>query len=423
MNTDRPLVVAAKPAALYLALICVPALSASTADATALTYQQALAAALGAAPSLEARSLQAQSARTAARSAGRLPDPKVGLAVEGFPISGPYAGRPNRDDFSDVRIGFSQDVPSGEKRRAQRERAQSDIITADAARSLESRDVRLGTALAWINLYYAEQRLNALDNLLTSLKPLWNSAPSSIAAGDVRPAQVLEAGQMRAEMEDRREELQAAAGRARAELARWTGTLDGDVAGLPPNFDVDAGLLRTAVERIPDLAVRDAVTVRAEAEVGLARAEKRPDWTWDIGYQRRDPRFGDMVSVGVTMSLPIFGTNRQDPIIAARVAATGQARAEREATRRDLVSQLDSGLADHVMHHSQWMRARDVLVPLATQRANLETASFGAGRSSLSDVLQAFTTLANAQLTLLDREAAAAVDAARLVLTFGSNDQ
>jgi outer membrane protein TolC len=73
------------------------------------------------------------------------------------------------------------------------------------------------------------------------------------------------------------------------------------------------------------------------------------------------------------------------------------------------------------MHHEQWMRAQQVLLPLARQRADLETASYGAGRSGLTDVLQAFTALANAQLTLLDREAAVAADAAALVLTYGSD--
>ena len=105
------------------------------------------------------------------------------------------------------------------------------------------------------------------------------------------------------------------------------------------------------------------------------------------------------------------------------MAAAGQARAEREALRREIVAQLETGLADHLMRHDQWRRSVDVLVPLAKQRADLETASYGAGRAGLTDVVQAFTQLANAQLTLLDREAAVATDAARLSLLYGSDDQ
>jgi cobalt-zinc-cadmium efflux system outer membrane protein len=405
----------------WLPVIMIGNALAASAHAAPLTYAQALAAAQSAAPSLQARSLQAQSARAAAFAAGRLPDPKIGLSVEGFPVSGPNAGKPSQDDFADLRVGFSQDVPSRAKRGAQRDRAQTDITAADAAEAQTSREVRRGTTLAWINLYYAKRRLSALDELTASLEPLWKGAPSSVTSGDVRPAQALDADQMRADLDDRRDELQATAGRARAELARWTGDSQADVAGPTPTFDIDLSLLRASVDHLPELAVRDAVTAQADADVEMARADKRPDWGWDVGYQRRDPRFGDMVSVGVTMSLPIFGATRQDPIIAARATTTGQARAEREATRRDLVAQLDAGIADHVMHHDQWTRARDVLVPLAQRRADLETASYGAGRSNLSDVMQAFTTLANAQLTLLDREAAVVTDGARLVITYGSD--
>ena len=73
------------------------------------------------------------------------------------------------------------------------------------------------------------------------------------------------------------------------------------------------------------------------------------------------------------------------------------------------------------MHHEQYARARDTLLPLARRRADLETASYGAGRASLGDVQAALTALANAQLTYLEREAQVATDAARLTLTYGSD--
>ena len=76
-------------------------------------------------------------------------------------------------------------------------------------------------------------------------------------------------------------------------------------------------------------------------------------------------------------------------------------------------------LADHVMHHEQWMRAQNVVLPAARQQADLETASYGAGRAGLAEVLQAFTDLADARLTLLEREAAIARDAVRISLTYG----
>ena len=396
-------------------------LLASSAQAAPLTYIAALDRAAKASPTLEARALQLDGARAAQRAAGALPDPKLALGIETFPISGPPAGRFNADSMTMARVGVMQDLPNGARRAAARARAQSNVQAADAAQTADVRTVRASTANAWISLYYAERRLMALNAVLSGLAPLWASAPSSVGSGQTRPAQSLEAEQMRADLEDHRSEILADIGRARAELSRWTGEPDVDAGGTPPGFEVDAVALRAAVVRHPRLAEQDAMTAQAEAEVQAARADKRPDWGWEVAYQRRDPIFGDMVSAGVTVSLPLFGAGRQDPIIAAKVAAAGQARAEREVARRELAAQLDAALADHSMHHEQWMRAQAVLLPLAQKRADLETASYASGRAGLSDVLQAFTALANAQLTLLDREAAVAIDAAALVLTYGSD--
>ncbi len=160
---------------------------------------------------------------------------------------------------------------------------------------------------------------------------------------------------------------------------------------------------------------------QSEAGIGVARADKRPDWSFDLSYQRRYPRYGDMVSVGITVDLPLFPRRRQDPLIAASTATAGAARADQEDLRRALVADLEAGLADHAMHHEQWLRARDELLPLARQRAELEIASYSAGRATLIDVIAAQTLFADAALLALDREALVARDGARLVLTYGSD--
>jgi outer membrane protein, heavy metal efflux system len=159
----------------------------------------------------------------------------------------------------------------------------------------------------------------------------------------------------------------------------------------------------------------------AEADVSLARAEKRPDWGFELAYQKRGSGYGDMVSLGATMSLPLFTRKRQDPRIDAAVASEGAVLAQREDVRRALRAELEAGLADHVMHHGQWMRAKDTLLPLARQRADLETVSYSAGRATLLDLIQAQTMFAGAALQMLDREATVARDAARLVLTYGGD--
>jgi outer membrane protein, heavy metal efflux system len=123
----------------------------------------------------------------------------------------------------------------------------------------------------------------------------------------------------------------------------------------------------------------------------------------------------------VTVSLPFFTRSRQNAGIAAAQANAGRVMAEREAARRELAADLEADIADHLMHHEQWMRAQGTLLPLAEQRVKLDTASYGAGRASLVDIADAYAALADASLNTLDREALVAADGVRLTITYRSD--
>ena len=396
-------------------LLCLP----QAASAEPMTFADALAAASASAPQVQADTLLVDARQSASIPAAALPDPKVGVALENFPVSGPPAFSLSQDEMTMVTVSASQEFPNGAKRRARASRAAADVGAARASLALTERQVRVEAALAWLDLAYAERRLAALDAAVTRVTAYESSSTAGVASGTVRPAQALEVRMAVATLQDERAELDAQRGRAAAALARWTGDPDPDATGPLPTFEIDPGLLAEAIDRHPQLGVAGAQARQAEAEIDLARAEKRPDLMADLAYQRRDPAHGDMISAGITVSLPLFAARRQDPYIAARVAEAGAAAARQEDARRALRAELEAALADHAMHHDQLERARTTLLPLARQQSDLETASYAAGRASLAEVIAARTALAEAELLLLEREIAVAKDAARLVLTYG----
>lgn len=406
--------VVASTLSILLAAVTTPA------RAEPLTFEGALARARANAPSLQATALGVEASRAARGAAGALPDPKLTVGIDGFPVSGPNAFEPSREDFAAVRVGVSQDIPNPAKRRAERSLADADIAVASAETMREARSVEVGTATAWISLAYAEQRVAVLDEVRVRLDRLVRTTPSAVASGAARPGQTLAGRQALAALDDKRTELLATVGRARAELTRWTGDPAPVVAGSRPVFAIDRANLLAAIDSNPLLAPIHARAGQAAANVRLAEAERRPDFGAEVAYQHRDPRFGDMVSAGVTISLPFVRRNRQNALIAARQAEAGKVGAEREAARRALTANLDAGLADHAMHHEQWMRSRETLEPLANERVDLETASYAAGRASLVDVVDAHIALVDAALTTLDREALVEIDAVELNLTFRS---
>ena len=387
------------------------------------TFEEALARAVASGPRLRATTLGVEAARAAAPAAGQLPDPRLTFGLDGVPVTGPFAGQLDQDDFTLLRIGVEQEVPSGARRRAERAIAEAEIEVAGADVSVTRREVQVATGLAWVDLLYAKRRLAALEEVLETLQPLWSAAPAGAASESVRPATTLGPVQLRAELDDRRSGLIADMEVARAELARWTGDNAPETTGPPPQIDLDPSALDSGLGRLPSVRAYAAAARRADAEVDLARAGRRPDWSFEASYGRRDERFGDMFSVGASVRLPIFSGQRQAPIIAARAADALRVSAERQDAEREVAAALRRALAEYARARDQWARSRDVVLPNVLERSDLETASYAAGRAGIVEVLEAFTAVANARLDMLDREAAMTRQLVEISLTYGADDQ
>lgn len=390
-------------------------------QAEPLTFDAALERATVDAPSLRGRAAGVSAAQAAAIAADRLPDPTLEIGIRDFPVTGPDAGYLNRDNFTMTTIGVSQQFVNPAKRNARAARASAEIGIAEAGALVEGRSVRLQTALAWVDLYYAEKRLAQLTLLDASLGDLQATVTARLASGSARPSQALEPDQLRAQVNDRRAELSANVAKARATLARFTGDPNPEVSGAPPELMVDRTKLLAGVAALPSLRAMNAQTVAADADTQLARADKRPDWKVSASYGRREPNYGDLVSVGVSIDLPFFSRRRQDPKIAAAASEAERVRFDRIAAEREVLAALDSDLADHLMHHQRLENARNTLVPLTRRQAELDMASYAAGKLDLGSALLSSLALAEAEIDALAREADVARDAIRINMTYGED--
>src|SRR3546814_16887648 len=174
-----------------------------------------------------------------------------------------------------ARVGVSQDIPNLAKRHAQQARADSDIKVAEADTAVEARTVEVGTALAWINLAYAERRLAALDDVLSQLERVVGTTPGAVASGNARPAQTLAGRQAVATMQARRSELVSNVDRARAPLTRWTGDPPPETAGPLTAFALDAPPLPTGLYRHPTPRIIDAPTAHPHTAWATGAAHRR----------------------------------------------------------------------------------------------------------------------------------------------------
>ncbi|MFZ5606381.1 MAG: TolC family protein [Pseudomonadota bacterium] len=394
------------------------------AQAGTLSFTAALEQAERQSPKLAAINAQIDAARSAAISAGALPDPKIFAGIDSFPVSGPEAGRLQADFMTMQKIGVMQDVPNADKRRARKAVAAAGVEVAEARRRAERLAVRRDTAMAWLELYYLQRKEALFAELDLENAILTQTVKAQIASGRAQAADAVVPQQEAVEIADRRDDLSSAQAQARSRLRQFVGRAADDLlTGDPPNLVIDAQHLRGILHRHPELLVFAAETHKAEAELGEARSTKKPDWGIELAYQRRAPQFGNMVSIQFTFDLPVSPSTRQEPLIVAKQRELDRIDAERENMLREHASELESDLAEYVALSRQLERARQVTLPLLEQKVMLQTASYQGGKGDLAVVLMARRERIEQRLRIIDLENSLARVAARLYFAYEENAQ
>jgi outer membrane protein TolC len=196
--------------------------------------------------------------------------------------------------------------------------------------------------------------------------------------------------------------------RARYLLAAFIGEEATRTLGAPPDLDRlthPQERLIAQLQEHPQLRVQDRREDLARAEVELARASKRSDWSLEVGYGYRRPAFDNMLSVMLAVDLPWQAERRQDRDIASRLAEVAQARAMREDARRMHEAEVRGALADYDAATRRLERYRTVVVPLTAERAEAALAAYRGGRGELSAVLEAQRAITETELSLIGIEA------------------
>ncbi len=392
---------------------------ARAADTASLSFEQALAEAESAAPTLAAAGARDAAARHAAIAAGELPDPKLVMGLDNLPVSGDDNWSLSRDFMTMQRVGVSQDLPNAGKRRARVDQADAAIADAELSTRIERLTVRRDTALAWLAAYFSAARLTLQATLVQENSLLEQTLAARYAAGSASSAELLLPQREALALADQRDDLVAAQAAATAELSRVLGrpavlARDAEL----PQINIDIEHLRAHLEQHPDLRIYDARLASANAVLREAEAGRRPDWNVELAYQHRGPRYGEMVSAQVSVDLPLFSARRQDPLIAARAADVDALTDERIGMLRAHQAELERDIADYQRLQRQSHRIDTQGLPLAQQALDLAYQAYAAGNGSLADLLAARRALAAARFDALNLNAARITAAAQLYFRY-----
>lgn len=382
-------------------------LAAFAADAP-LSLDQAQRLAVERSRQIEAQSLGVGAARDMAVAAGRLPDPVLQIGVDNLPVEGPDRFSLTREGMTMRRIGVMQELTRKEKRELRSERFEKEALKGLAEQEATRATIERDTALAWLDTWYAERMAAVLaEQRLRGLQEA-QGAEAEYRAGRGSQADVLMARTNLSMLDDRAAELERKVKTSRTMLARWTGT-DGTASATDKpdihRVKLDAHGLDEQLSRHPEITVLQRQEEMAQAEVRLARADKKPDWSVQLMYGIRGSAFGDMVSLGVSVPLQWDQANRQDREVAAKLAAVGQAQAQREEALRQHIAEVSTMLQEWESNRTRLVRYEREIVPLATSRADASLAAYRGGKSGISDVLAARRGELDVKLQALQLEA------------------
>ena len=356
-------------------------------------------------PKLLARLASIESAEASIGPAGQLPDPELVLGVENLPIDGDDRFSLTRDFMTMRKLGVMQSFPGREKRELRSELAASAALRERALLLSEGLGVKEAVARAWIAVSTAERRVELLESLRVTARAQIDATSAALAAGRATAADGVAAQSARIALEERIEAARADLEIARADLTQWLPEGGTQALSVPPDWldlGIDPDSLIGKIEHHRELLVFQADARSAAAELALARAQKRPDWSLELIYAQRGPAFSNMLSLQFRVGLPVFARARQAPSIRSKQASLERVEAEREAARRMYVTELRKSLIAWRSAAKRMRLYEQDLLPLADDRAAVALAAYQSGTGDLAATLATLDAAIETRLAYSD---------------------
>ncbi len=337
-------------------------------------------------------------------AAGQLPDPMLRTAVLNYPLE---SGGFSTEGMTQAQLGIRQAFPPGETREISTRRFQSLAFEMRANAEARERDVLTAVRQAWLEAYYWQRADAIVKESRPFFEDLARITRSLYSVGRKDQQDLLLAELELSRIDDRLIEIDRRRAEAVAALSEWVGSnAERRLAEKLPGWSRLPGLdeIQLSLTSHPVLRAADARIDARQAGVDLAEEKFKPGWAIDFGYGYRegllsngDPR-SDMVSLTVTMDLPIFRKNRQDRKLAA---ALSERSAENDA-KEQLLRRLRSRLGAEYTRWADLNRRVELyeqqILSLANDHAEAALLAYQSDAADFADVMRGYISDLNTKI-------------------------
>ncbi|AKC70519.1 TolC family protein [Pandoraea oxalativorans] len=389
-----------------IALLCAAstASAAASVQAAALSLEASLQSATDHSAALQAALASVRASTQAAARAGQLPDPTLKAGVDNLPVNGDQRFTVGGDFMTMRRIGIEQEWVSSDKRRLRSDLGERVVDRQRSGYLTQVANIRQQTAIAWLNALYAKKSAAVAQALVDHMTHELAATTASYRGARTTASDVTQARLMLAQAQDQALKTQQAERTALIGLSRWTVTPVSDVSGEPPSLDSAVpALAPDQLARVQPTLVTGADDIAvADADTAVATSNRSSNWTWEVAYQQRGPQFSNMVSVGVSIPLPINRSQRQDRDVAEKTELAERARLSYQDTQRQVEADIRTLGTLLANGRERIANLQGSLLPAAEQRVALANAAYRGGAGTLADVFAARRSLLDSQLQVFD---------------------
>lgn len=388
----------------WLCAALILASAAARAQQAPVTLDAALQAATDRSAVMAAAQASVRAGSEAAVRAGQLPDPMLKAGVDNLPVNGPQRFTIGQDFMTMRRVGIEQEWVSGDKRRLRSALANGMVDRERAGYLAQLANTRQQTAAAWLNAVYAKKAVSLQQELVEHMSHELDATRASYRGAKSTAADVTQAEALLAQAQDQMLKARQTLQTALIALSRWTASAVADVSGEPPapQSYVSALPPQELREVQPVLVAASRDIAVADADTAVANSNRSPNWTWEVAYQQRGGGFSNMVSVGVSIPLPIHRKNYQDRDAAEKAELGTRARLLYEDAQRQVTADIQTQSATLASGRERIASLTHALLPLAEQRVRLAVAAYKAGTGSLADTFAARRAQLDVELQVLD---------------------
>jgi len=297
-------------------------------------------------------------------------------------------------------IGVQQTFPRGHTRSLSSERMNESVARTEA----EAEDQRLKILLAvredYTQVFLQSEREKVLQQSAEVFSDLADITRDYYATGRAHQQDVVQAQLELSKVEERLVGIRQQEEQARARLAERIGAAayqDLD-AGWPQIGQPEpAQQLVTGLAEHPRIRAWQHEIAKSKTSEELARQAYKPGFAVDLAYGARSGQNtngtnrSDLLSIFVTMDIPLFTANRQDRVLAASVADTAATEFARDDIYRSMKARIEEYAGTLAREQERLRLYRDNLLPQAAFNAE---AAFEDYQDAVGDL----TTLMRARI-------------------------